>query len=77
MAEPAGNKGALLLREKLAAHGARAALAKDFGVGADLVSRWLSGERLPNPLHRRRLEDEYGISWRLWDDAAEVSGDAA
>jgi transcriptional regulator with XRE-family HTH domain len=71
------NKGALLLREKLGAHGARAALAKELEVGPDLVSRWLSGERVPNTLHRRRLEDEYGISWRLWDDAAEASGDAA
>lgn len=77
MAEPAGNKGALLLRAKLEAHGARAALAKSFDVGPDLVSRWLSGERVPNTLHRRRLEDEYGISWRLWDDALDVNGDAA
>jgi transcriptional regulator with XRE-family HTH domain len=72
------NKGALLLRERLEAHGARAALAKSLEVGPDLVSRWLSGERVPNTLHRRRLEDEYGISWRLWDDAVDAAnGDAA
>lgn len=75
MAEPSKkrplNKGAQLLRQKLIAHGDRAKLAQAFGVKPDLVSRWLSGERVPNPLHRRRFNDEYSIDWRLWDDAVE------
>jgi transcriptional regulator with XRE-family HTH domain len=67
MSEPA-NKGAILLQEKLKPRGAKAALAKALAIGPDLVSRWLSGDRTPDTKHRARLEDEYGINWRLWDE---------
>lgn len=77
------NRGALELREKLADHGKQAELARDFGVGPDRVSRWLSGKHRPDATWRAKLEDKYGISWRLWDediagsDAAESEEPAA
>jgi transcriptional regulator with XRE-family HTH domain len=67
------NKGAVLLGQKLIEFGARAELARELGVGPDRVSRWLNGQRVPTTLERRFLEDDYGISWRLWDD--EVKGE--
>lgn len=76
MTEPV-NKGALLLQEKTKERGAKANLARDLQVEPDVISRWLSSDRVPSPLHRRKLEDDYGISWRLWDDAADSADDEA
>lgn len=67
------NKGAVRLGEKLIEFGARARLARELQIGPDRVSRWLNGQRVPGTLHRRYLEDDYGIPWRLWDD--EVKGE--
>lgn len=63
------NRGAARLRELLdeRGRGAQAHLAKTFGVGAELMSRWATGQRIPGTEHRARLEDELGIGWRLWD----------
>lgn len=72
------NRGALLAREKLQEHGAKARLAEELDVGRDVVSRWLSGERLPDPKQRAYIEDNYGIGWRLWDEPADgATGGAA
>lgn len=74
------NRGAKQLAAALEEHGAKAALAREMGVGADIVSRWLSGERRPDTKQRAHLEDSRGIGWRLWDeDLAEENsnGDAA
>jgi transcriptional regulator with XRE-family HTH domain len=72
-------RGAARLREKLKPWGAARQLAIRLGIGPDQVSRWLSGALLPNTKHRAFLEDEFGISWRLWDEAGDdsESGDAA
>lgn len=45
------------------------------GVDQSVVSRWVRGERRPDPRMRARLEDLYGIGWRLWDtDSAPATG---
>ena len=62
------NRGALVAREKLGPRGLKAKLARDLEIGQDLVSRWLSGERVPDTKQRAFLEDEFGIGWRLWDE---------
>jgi ribosome-binding protein aMBF1 (putative translation factor) len=68
------NKGALLLQEKTKERGGKADLARKMEVEPDVVTRWVNGDRIPNTLHRRQLEDDFGISWRLWDDESD-SGD--
>lgn len=62
------NRGAVVAREKLQARGEKAKLAKALGIGQDLVSRWLSGDRVPDTKQRAHLEDLYEIGWRLWDE---------
>lgn len=42
-------------------------------VDSAMVSRWWNGERRPDPKFRAVLESEYGIGWRLWDEATEPS----
>jgi len=64
------NRGALALQKKVAERGEKAKLARDLDVGLDVVSRWVSGERLPTPKQRAEIEDRLKISWRLWDEEA-------
>ena len=61
------NRGALALQKKLKERGAKADLAREFEVGPYIVSKWLSGETLPGPVMRARIEDKFKIGWRLWD----------
>lgn len=65
------NRGAALAQEKLAARGARAALARGLKVDPGRVSRFLSGEQRPNTTERAYIEDNYEIGWRLWDEEIE------
>ena len=62
------NRGAVLAKEKLAARGARAALARDLEIDAGRVSRFLNGELKPSTTERAFIEDHYEIGWRLWDE---------
>lgn len=65
------NRGALAAQQKLRAHGARAALAKKRGMRLDRMSRIVNGKLLPSSTERAFFEDELGIGWRWWDEAAE------
>jgi transcriptional regulator with XRE-family HTH domain len=67
------NRGAIALKLKLAARGARADLAREFDIEQSLVSHWLSGDRKPDPKNRARIEDGYGVPWRIWDDEFPVA----
>lgn len=51
----------------------QAEIARRVGVGAHLVSRWMSGERKPEPKTRAIFEDALGINWRWWDEPAEAA----
>lgn len=62
------NRGALLLKHKTSARGAKAALARALNVGADVVSHWLSADFRPDTKSRAYMEDELKISWRSWDE---------
>jgi transcriptional regulator with XRE-family HTH domain len=64
------NRGALALKKALNKRGARAKLAKALEIWPAVVSRWLSGDRTPDTVQRAYIEDEYGVFWRLWDQAA-------
>lgn len=71
------NRGALALKKKLQKRGAKAELAREFKIGPDRVSRWLTGERKPDPPMRAWLEDKYRIGWRLWDQPVPTEEAAA
>jgi transcriptional regulator with XRE-family HTH domain len=49
--------------------GDQARMAERLGLPQPTVNRWLTGERQPKPLYRKKLEDEYGIPWTAWDEA--------
>lgn len=53
----------ILLKER----GCKVGLAKKLRVPQYQVSKWLSGFR-PMPKERAGIEDQVGLSWRLWDD---------
>jgi transcriptional regulator with XRE-family HTH domain len=65
------NRGAVRLKELLGERGAPARLAKELDVDPAMVSRWMNGLVSPDTTYRAKLEDEYGIGWRLWDDKLE------
>lgn len=62
------NRGAERLAELFPNHGDQKKIAKDVGTDQSVVSRWIRGERKPKVPQRAKLEDLYGIGWRLWDD---------
>lgn len=70
---PRANKGAHLFRAaiKKAGETARAAAAR-LGTSGGVVSRWLSGERLPVYVWRKRLLELYGVPDGAWDLPAPV-----
>lgn len=41
-------------------------IAKELGVSRATVSRWLSGERVPDRLHMAELRELLGISPDVW-----------
>jgi len=66
-------RGTKLLREKLAGRGGKAVFVARFNDGYDgsqldapMVSKWVSGERLPSREHMARIEDVEGIPMRDW-----------
>jgi transcriptional regulator with XRE-family HTH domain len=65
------NRGAERLRELLGERGAPAKLAKKLGADPAMVSRWVNGDRTPDTIYRAKLEDEFGIGWRSWDELVE------
>jgi transcriptional regulator with XRE-family HTH domain len=71
------NHGARRLRELFQGRGSVSELAVKVGVDASLASRWLSGERTPDTKNRARIEDLFGVGWRLWDEPVEPAGSAA
>jgi transcriptional regulator with XRE-family HTH domain len=42
-------------------------LAGKLGVDPAAVCKWLKGKHVPAARFRAKIEDEYGIGWRLWD----------
>lgn len=71
------NKGARKLRAAIKRLGSQAEICRALDVDSAVVSRWASGERLPEPIARARLEDLYGIFWRSWDEAISTRRKAA
>jgi transcriptional regulator with XRE-family HTH domain len=65
------NDGARALRSRFPDRGGISEVAEKVGTDSSVVSRWFSGERKPDPKMRARLQDEYGIDWRLFDNEDE------
>lgn len=70
------NRGALAIQEKLKERGKRAELAAELGIDPGMVSRWVGGQRRPEVEYRAKLEDKYGINWRLWDEDVDATENA-
>jgi transcriptional regulator with XRE-family HTH domain len=60
------NRGAQRLR-KAVPRGEQTKLAGKLGVDPAAVCKWLKGKHVPAARFRAKIEDEYGIGWRLWD----------
>ena len=67
------NRGAARIRQLFPDHGDQIKVTRATGVKQGVVSRWFSGRRKPDPKQRAKLEDLYGIGWRLWDEDLSVS----
>lgn len=67
------SRGSEALGKRLAAPGAKAQLARDMQRRPELISRWVSGWRVPLPRDRAELQRRFDISWLAWDEP--VSGD--
>lgn len=48
-------------------------LAKKTGCSQSVVSQWMNGSQLPSAPLRAKLEDTFGIYWRLWDQPVDVA----
>jgi ribosome-binding protein aMBF1 (putative translation factor) len=75
--QPKDNQGARRMREMFPDHGAQTLIAHNVGSTPAVVSRWYRGDRAPDPVMRAKLEDLYGIGWRLWDQDTEEPADSA
>lgn len=62
------NRGAARLAELFPHHGDQKRIAEAVEVDQGAVSRWIRGKRKPEVTQRARLEDLYGIGWRMWDE---------
>lgn len=62
------NRGAEALRAALPERGDQQKLARKLKVDPGAVSRWFAGTLKPGIAHRRALEDDFEINWRLWDE---------
>jgi len=60
------NRGAQRLRELFPERSAKR-LADQVRVDQSVAGRWRSGDRSPEPKNRAKLEELFGIGWRLWD----------
>lgn len=70
------NRGGQELRAKLDAlpHGAYGRLAKEMGVGPDVISRWLNGGFKPMTRQRIRLQELHGVDLIAWDEPPVLTG---
>lgn len=48
--------------------GGQTAVGARLGKHQSVISQWVTGERTPNAQARAKLEDEFGIDWRAWDE---------
>ena len=64
------SKGAAALAKECEQH-TQAGVARRLGTYQSVVSRWLSGEPKPGAEFRFKIEDEFDISPRLWDELVE------
>lgn len=70
------NRGAKQLATHVREHGDQAEMARKLSFGYDVVSRILSGKKVPTAPQRARIEDEYpDVFWRLWDEPVSESGE--
>ena len=60
--------GAARLRELFPDRGGQTEIVSATGYGRPVVSRWYNGHRRPGLVARAKLQDLYGIGWRLWDE---------
>lgn len=58
-------------------HGDKGPLAERAGISPSHLSKILAGKRSAPDELKVLAEDDYGISWRDWLEAADVEGDAA
>lgn len=58
-----GTIGAQLLKERFLT---QAEVARRVGVSKQVVSRWVAGEKRPDPERRALLEKEFGIPVEAW-----------
>lgn len=61
-------RGAQLLAQKARAAGSHTALAAKLDVTQPVVSRWLSGDRIPEGAMRTRLKRLLRIPSEAWDE---------
>lgn len=52
-------------------------IAVAIGCAQSNVSNWFHGKQLPDSVMRARLEDTFGIYWRLWDIPSGVAQEGA
>lgn len=61
------NNGAALLRAALASNGwTQTRAARELGVSATTMSRWINANRVPDREHMRVLRELFGISPEAW-----------
>jgi hypothetical protein len=71
------NRGAEIARENMGKRGDRARAARELEIPPGMISRFLSGDRLPNPRQRAYFEDNWRVGWRTWDAPPEQPPEAA
>lgn len=73
--KPIKNEGQRLLLE-VHRHLSFTEIARSIGVGLSSTSYWASGDRVPTPSARRKIERLCGIPFAAWDRAAGDTPDA-
>ncbi len=74
---PRPSKGSERLKKRLAEHGEKDQAARELGVSAAALNRWVHGYRKPNASSREKLRRRYRIGWADWDVPASVGEVAA
>jgi transcriptional regulator with XRE-family HTH domain len=68
------NQGALALSPHVAERGKKTELAGVLGIDQPTMTRIIQG-RPPAAGVRLKLQELFGIDWRVWDEKVEVDGD--
>jgi transcriptional regulator with XRE-family HTH domain len=72
------NRGAVALRDEMRRRGlSQGDVRRELGMGTGVITRWLSGGRLPDAKSSSKIQERYGIASSLWFeevDAADATG---